>query len=349
MLENICALWIGSWYFGDLNLQQFSGKRMLNELKEQFNKDGMHYELSPMYHMILMERLLDCYLIVGSNFSNSTCSTQVYSMLQQIIGAGVGKLKWFSIGNSMPAFGDSVNKEYTGISHLLNEISNTGIKTIEPNSNESGYYKFKADNMTLFADFGNISPSYQPGHTHADTFSFVLYDKGKEIISDTGISSYSVGLVRTLERSTKMHNTVTILDSNSSDVWGAFRVGRRANVFDCKYTELSLSAWHDGFLPLGTKHSRSINVIEKGFFIEDIVKSSAIEIFSHLHFNPFVKLELGSDSILINDNILFTWTGIENWKMETYEFAIDYNRKVESKKWNAQVCQKSTLFFNYIN
>jgi hypothetical protein len=37
---------------------------------------------------------------------------------------------------------------------------------------------------------GNILPSYQPGHSHADMLHFILYVSGKPVIVDTGISTY---------------------------------------------------------------------------------------------------------------------------------------------------------------
>ena len=33
---------------------------------------------------------------------------------------------------------------------------------------------------------------------------------------------------------TKSHNTVTVENKNQSDVWGAFRVGKRAKVNSCE-------------------------------------------------------------------------------------------------------------------
>ena len=42
-------------------------KLLLRELKEQVLNDGMHYERSPMYHLIILERLLD-----ALNFAKAT-------------------------------------------------------------------------------------------------------------------------------------------------------------------------------------------------------------------------------------------------------------------------------------
>ena len=56
--------------------------------------------------------------------------------------------------------------------------------------NDSGYRIIKNENFEILIDIGNIMASYQPGHSHADTFNFLLNYKGKEILVDSGISTY---------------------------------------------------------------------------------------------------------------------------------------------------------------
>ena len=59
-------------------------------------------------------------------------------------------------------------------------------------------------------DIGKIGPDYQPGHAHADTFTFCLYFKNTPIVVDTGTSTYNIGKRRDKERSTMVHNTVLL-------------------------------------------------------------------------------------------------------------------------------------------
>ena len=60
LLENAFALLFGSYYFRDEQLYETSKNLLKSELNEQILKDGAHFELSPMYHKILLSRLLDC-------------------------------------------------------------------------------------------------------------------------------------------------------------------------------------------------------------------------------------------------------------------------------------------------
>src|SRR5690606_31529788 len=99
-----------------------------------------------------------------------------------------------------------------------------GIKKVrEIELSASGYRKLVRENMELVADIHGISPSYQPGHAHADHLSFVLQVGGNPFIVDMGISTYEIGERRAYERSTKAHNTVTLDDQNTSEVWSGFR------------------------------------------------------------------------------------------------------------------------------
>ena len=82
----------------------------------------------------------------------------------------------------------------------------------------------------MFIDFGKIGPSYQPGHAHSDTFNFELIKNGNPFIVDTGVSTYEKNERRQIERSTSSHNTITIGDYEQSEVWGGFRVAKRAKI-----------------------------------------------------------------------------------------------------------------------
>jgi uncharacterized heparinase superfamily protein len=116
---------------------------------------------------------------------------------------------------------------------------------------DSGIVVLKNDQFKLLIDAGPVGPNYQPGHAHADSLSFELSLKGEKIIGNTGISTYDTNARRSFERSTAAHSTVSINEKNSSEVWGSFRLARRAevtrmlkNVSD-KAFHLKLS--HNGF------------------------------------------------------------------------------------------------------
>ena len=67
LLENGFSLFFGGYYFKGFELYQ-KGKEIISvELREQILKDGAHFELSPMYHKIILLRLLDVYNLSKNN------------------------------------------------------------------------------------------------------------------------------------------------------------------------------------------------------------------------------------------------------------------------------------------
>ena len=109
-------------------------------------------------------------------------------------------------------------------------------------------------------DCGDIGPSFQPGHAHADTLSFELHIHNRPVIVDTGTSTYEISDTRFYERSTGAHNTVTIDNLNSSQVWAGHRVGKRAKAKLIKDDANEVMASHDGVLKQGkTLHTRHKN------------------------------------------------------------------------------------------
>jgi len=62
LLENAFSLLFGAYYFQDDLLYQTSKKILISELEEQILDDGGHFELSPMYHQIILFRVVSKFL-----------------------------------------------------------------------------------------------------------------------------------------------------------------------------------------------------------------------------------------------------------------------------------------------
>ena len=195
----------------------------------------------------------------------------------------------------------------------------------------SGYRKFTYDSYELFTDVGEVGPSYQPGHAHADTLSFLL-NTNKPFIVDTGLSTYNMGKVREEERSTIYHNTVTIDDENSSKVWAGFRVANRANVTIEKDRENELVASHNGYKNKGIKHTRSFKANKSEILINDFINKD-LEAQAHFHFHPDCKLEVNSTKkeVKFKDQTI-TFHGSNELKKSTYQYAQGYNNKIKADK-----------------
>ncbi len=61
LLENAIALCLGAIYFQERKQFERAAEMLTGLLVEQYTQDGGHFERSPMYHCILLWRLLDLY------------------------------------------------------------------------------------------------------------------------------------------------------------------------------------------------------------------------------------------------------------------------------------------------
>lgn len=127
---------------------------------------------------------------------------------------------------------------------------------------DSGYVRLESDVAVALLDVAPIGPDYLPGHAHADTLSFELSIFGQRVVVNGGTSRYGLGPERLRERGTAAHSTVEVAGQNSSEVWGGFRVARRAYPFDLQLKEdagaLQVACSHDGYkrLPGAPVHRR---------------------------------------------------------------------------------------------
>jgi hypothetical protein len=330
LLENGLSLLFGAYYFKDDVLYLKAKNIIEEELEEQILQDGAHFELSPMYHQIILDRVLDCISLVKENAWKENLellnlmklkATEMMSWLNEVT---------FKDGN-IPMVNDSAFGIAPETSYILEYGKKLNILPRKIQLSACGYRKFTNDCYELFADVGEVGPKYQPAHAHADTFSFLL-KTDKPFIVDTGLSTYNMGKVRDYERSTVYHNTVTINDENSSKVWAGFRVANRANVYIEKDRENELVASHNGYKNKEIKHTRSFKANSSEILINDFI-SRDIEAQAHFHFHPDCKIEVNSSNneVKFND-VTITFDGYNELKKSKYQYAQGYNNKLEADK-----------------
>lgn len=185
-----------------------------------------------------------------------------------------------------------------------------------------GYRRFSNHNLEVFVDIGNIMASYQPGHTHADTFNYELRVNGKPFIIDTGISTYEKNGRRQYERSTVAHNTVSINRTDSSEVWGGFRIGRRAKVHLIEETPYCIMAEHNGYR--SCLHCRSFKMNNADFVVMDGL-SSLIWAENYIHLAPNVEVLSVSDTCIVTSCAIITLKGAESVHLVQAKVSMEYN------------------------
>ena len=333
LLENAFALYIGGLITNQGEFIQKGKNLLARELKEQVLNDGMHYERSPMYHLIILERLLDALNFSKANDDDIKSTLESYAI--RMTGLA---MNWEDL-DRIPMMQDSAYDIALAVPEILKYSKNLLGDYYPSSSNEfkdSGYRKINAGSFSLFANVGSIRPYYQPGHAHADEMNFELFFKGSPIIVDTGVSTYEKNDRRLLERSTSSHNCV-VLDSNSSDVWSGFRVGKRANVIIGHDVNQKLTATHDGF---GRLTSRNFDGSIRGQLtltdkLEFQSTSNDSRAKGYLHLHPDVHLErINEATFLMNNQIELTIKSVESHpssiELGKYSYAKGYSKLVDA-------------------
>ena len=266
------------------------------EIPEQILADGGNFELSPMYHAIFLEDLLDLVNIhqaYGRNLPDSF-ESKIVQMLEwlKVMCHPDGEISFFndSTLGVAPSFSDLLSyADRLGITFKNNQVNR--LIHLE----ESGYIRVENENMVIIADVANIGPDYIPGHGHADALSFELSLFSERVIVNSGISTYKMGVNRYQQRGTELHSTITIDNQNSSEVWSGFRVANRAKVFDINKLKdsdsVKFSACHNGYKRLkeGVLHCRYWSMSNDSIRIVDNITGEGIhKIRSVLPLHPSV-------------------------------------------------------------
>lgn len=294
------------------------------ELKEQFLKDGAHYELSPMYHALMIWDLCDlinladcsnqpelkarkekwqatlskaltwlermCHPDGGISFFNDA-TFGIAPSLEEIQGYAEYINQGFKQHSISKASIDKLTRDQTAESRLKAPLSLTWLK-------ESGYCVVNIDHHgKAILDIGKIGPTYQPGHAHADSLSLELSLYGERVLVNSGISQYGNDLTRQLQRGTKAHNTVTINHENSSEVWGGFRVARRAYPVHLSIHEnpdnIHVNCSHNGYrrLPGRNTHERQWTFLHRKVSIMDRIDGAFQTAEARFYFHPDILIQ----------------------------------------------------------
>ena len=328
LLENAFSLLFGSFYFQDEKLYNKSKKILITELNEQILEDGSHFELSPMYHQIMLFRVLDCIQLIKLN---SWKNEDLLNLLEESSSKMLSWLYKITFNNGdIPMINDCAFQIAPSTKELLNYGKLLGINKKDRELTDSGYRMFKNNKYELFMDMGEVGASYQPGHVHSDTLNFVLYVNNQPFIVDTGTSTYEKNEQRQLERSTSSHNTITIGNYEQTQIWDGFRVAKRAKIVSLKESSNLFSSSHNGYKNIGVIHNRKFITNKDSINIfDELNKQDVYEQIAHFHFHPSIKNIIIKDSRVYfkNSNIEISFNGKSiSIEKEYYKYAHGFNK-----------------------
>ena len=279
--EDLKALIIAAYLFKDDKGLKGYLKAFKTQCDEQILKDGVHYELSLMYHKLILEDVMRI-AILAKQPDFPDCNWLI-PLMQKMTDAcyslekGIGRTPLFNDA------GDNVAK--TSEQLCLAADNQFGIKPVLKDSfSESGYYKLYDEDRALIFDAGKIGVDYQPAHGHCDCLSFELSVDGKPFFVNSGTYEYQ-GDLRTYFRTTRAHNTVEINGHEQSQCWGGFRVGKRISKVYGKARDGIAEGYYRNYR--GEEHQRRIALNNGIMEVVDSVKAQdGVMVKSYLHIAP---------------------------------------------------------------
>ncbi|WP_165769904.1 heparinase II/III family protein [Flagellimonas pacifica] len=336
LLENGYSMLFGAYYFKNEEFYKIASGILKEEMEEQILEDGAHFELSPMYHQIMLYRLLDCINLLKDN---SWKKDVLYSFLIKKAKKMLGWLATITYSNGdIPMVNDCAHDIAPTSRALFNYAEYLDISFNKTPLKESGYRKFIGKDYELFVDVGNIGPDYQPGHAHSDTFSFELYLKEQPYIVEVGTSTYEKNENRQKERQTSSHNTVMLNNMEQTQVWGGFRVGKRSKACVMEDKKEHVLACHDGYKSIGARHLRKFVSSDEKITIQDQVlmkRNHKLNQTAFFHFHPSIEelIIFENKVILPQGKIMLEFSkSILGIKEVKYEYALGFNKTTKAKR-----------------
>jgi uncharacterized heparinase superfamily protein len=325
---------------------------LAREIPEQILRDGGQFERSTMYHALALEDVLD--LINVTNAFPDAIPGEWKPLVASWPDVALRMATWLSTMCHPDGEISFFNDAATGVAPPPSEIFRYAEElSIHPDReggkgtvsfhhlDPSGYIRAEAPNASLFIDVAPIGPDYLPGHAHADTLSFELSVFGQRVIVNTGTSRYGGGPEREMERGTRAHSTVMIDGMDSSEVWGGFRVARRARPLGLAVVatgdKLEVSCAHDGYRRLRGKpdHVRKWTFEPGKLTIEDRIEGRFSSAAARFHLHPHVRCSLDdgatSGRLWFEGGPQMKWTATKQAQLEDGFYCPEFGRRDAAK------------------
>lgn len=294
LVKNLKALAGLGVFLADDGLTDLATRHLLGQLRIQVLADGGHYERSPSYHAQVLGDFIDVALLLGAAGR---------TVPPEFIEAIVAMRSWLGAmllpDGDVPMFNDCT---LVGLDRLaLLEPAaprppEERLTVLQP----SGYVVVRTGGgrIHMVADVGPPCPPDLPAHAHADCLSFHLSVDGRRLLVNSGTSTYEAGERRDYERSTAAHSTVEIDGQDQTEVWGAFRAGRRATPFLKRAEDdgeaVVVTASHDGYERMAGRpvHRRTWRVSGRDVEMVDEVRGNGHRnLVSRLILAPGIEVE----------------------------------------------------------
>ncbi|RIL11942.1 MAG: hypothetical protein DCC75_01385 [Proteobacteria bacterium] len=346
LIANAQALVLGGAFFGDQKLTSIGLDILAEQLPEQIQGDGSHYEHSPMYHAIVLEDLL--------NVVSAMKQRQI--VVPDWLMRSVSKMSEFLgailFDGRFPLLNDCAEEIAADPIRLLEASGRLGAVSSVSNQKayleNSGLCVFRSARIGVVFDVGRLGPDFLLGHAHNDTLSILIYYEGQPILTDSGCAHYQ-GPLRHYFRSAKSHNVVMIAEMEPNELWSNFRVGRRGYPSHL-YVDMARGIiWgsHSGYSHLGWRVSRGIFVRDSFVAWIDIIDGTQPipPVQSFLHFAPGIDISIARQDVwqINGGRLTLTATGYDRSYIESSKYSAEFGHITERKMLQFEAERRSMV------
>ena len=211
-----------------------------------------------MYHMIVLERLLD-----ALNFAKANDDELVEPLTTHARKMTCLAMNWSGL-ERIPMMQDSA----CGIAFQLEEVLAFAERLLAEDMpripgtfGQSGYRTLTSGALTALSPMWEIGPTYQPAHAHADELSILNFTTtDSQLVTYVGVRPTRKMTQRLLERSTQSHNCIGIgrqISATSGQV-SVLDGGRKSS--SCKTPNRVLwQGMMDNHRPMSSESYESVN------------------------------------------------------------------------------------------
>lgn len=307
LIENGIALLMAGVYLEN-NAWMNQGREILQRaVDNQLLSDGGHFERSPMYHLIVCQRLLTATELLNA-------IGEYPEQIRDGAAECVSFVKRLSPPDErIPLLNDSVLGEALALPDCLDYAQRVlgqqeCVLDSESTNSEvmsgTGYYWLGQGMNRLLAVAGDVTVPHLPAHAHAHPAQICLWAGGSRVITDTGVYEYAAGKRREQSRSVRGHNTIQVDEgeplrfSGEFLCWGNISPDVEYTADDSR-TEIEIKYNSNAVGQLKYQHKRTITHRAKQWTVCDYIEGIEKIAVSRLHIHPDYQTEIKDECIMI--------------------------------------------------
>ena len=265
------------------------------EIARQILPDGCHAERSPAAQLAALQDLVEIRALLQA------AQAQPPAVLGSAIERMGPALRAMRHGDGGLALFNGSKEDQSSLVELV--LAQAGRTGRSPGSlTEGGFQRLQAGRTVLVVDCGRPPPPGVDRLAHAGTLSFELSVGRERVIVNCGAAPAAGPLWRDASRATAAHSTLTVADTNSSEL-KATGIGRQPEKVETQRQEANGAHWleasHDGYKkPFGAIHRRRLYLAESGDDIrgEDAIEAPTAQPYTlRFHLHPSVNASLQQD------------------------------------------------------